>query len=999
LLLITTLASAQQEASVWYFGQNAGIKFQTNGTVTPLSDGLLNTEEGCSTIADTNGNLLFYTDGRTVWDRNHIQMSNGSFDLGTELYGDPSSTQSAIIVPRPGNPDQYYIFTVDEPHHENAAVYPNAFSGNYTATDSGSTPIDDDGKNNGLNYSLVDLTLTGSNGSIGNIVSRNNHLITYDPNPLGEEIKYKCAEKITAIKNEGDGSYWVITHFINRFYAFKVTAAGVVSIPVISVLGSNQTLLGYRRNALGYLKASPDGTKLAIAHQQNGTVKGDSSYGTGCVELFDFDGSTGAVSNAITVIPNVQAYGVEFSPNSEKLYATYRIGMTVNMELAQLDLTSSNISNSKVVLYNQQNYLFALQLGPNNKIYCATGYVSSLGVINNPDLTGLTCNYVQVDQSLAPNTKVKLGLPPFITSFFNATFTANDLCFGNTTQFTLSASQNVNSVTWDFGDGSPSSTALNPTHLYTSAGVYSVTAIISGSNGTITIANSITNQSLCGSVNMTYDLSQHNSTVLGSQSTSVFGVSYFSTMPNAVNHANALVTNYSLSLGMTTFYAKVYNLSNPNCYALTSFAITLFQKPTATAPTANFICDDSSNDGVGTFNLSTNTATVLGTQNASQFSVSYHLTQSDADTNSNALILNYQNTNNPQTIYVRVENNQSTSCFATASFQIGLYKMPIANQPTNLYACDAGNDGKEQFDLGLQTVAILGLQSASDFTVSYHASLSDANSGSNDLNTNFTNTVNPQTIYVRIENKISATCFATTSFQLQIKAEPVLTMDDNYTICEGHPITINAPTGFSSYSWSTGSSNASTTINTADNYSLTVTKNYGTIVCNTTKNFVVYNSNIATITNIEIKDWTDNQNMITVIATGDGDYEYSLDGIHYQDSKTFTGLPSGQYTVYVNDKKDCGYTTETVFLLMYPKFFTPNGDGVNDVWQIKFSYEEPNMELLIFDRYGKIIKGFSGSNFGWDGTLNGKLLFADDYWFVVKRQNGKEFKGHFSLLR
>ncbi len=143
------------------------------------------------------------------------------------------------------------------------------------------------------------------------------------------------------------------------------------------------------------------------------------------------------------------------------------------------------------------------------------------------------------------------------------------------------------------------------------------------------------------------------------------------------------------------------------------------------------------------------------------------MSQNDADINSNALPLSYQNISNPQTIYVRVENNLSVNCYSTTSFQIGLYTMPvIANPVVNLYACDAGNDSKEQFDLSQQTATILGSQSAANFTVTYHASPSDASSGINYLVLNFTNTSNPQTIYVRIENNSSPICFVTTSFQL-----------------------------------------------------------------------------------------------------------------------------------------------------------------------------------------------------------------------------------------
>ncbi|RYY71375.1 MAG: T9SS type B sorting domain-containing protein [Chitinophagaceae bacterium] len=1011
LFFTTTLAFSQQEASVWYFGQNAGLKFNTDNSVTPLSDGQLVTSEGCSTISDANGNLLMYTDGRTLWDRNHIQMPNGSLANGTELFGDGSSTNSGIIIPKPGSDTIYYVFTVDEPHHENAAVYPNAFVGTYVDLDSGSTPTGDDGRNNGLNYSIVDLSVTGSNGSIGDVISRNNPLITYDTNPTGEEIKYKCSEKITAVKNEAEGTFWVITHFINRFYSFKVSSAGVISAPVVSVSGSDQALSGYRRNAIGCFKVSPDGTRLATAHQYRGPTDGSLTTWTGLVELFDFNVQTGQVSNPIVLIDQAQAYGVEFSPDSQKLYATYRKG-AITMELSQFNLAASDVPASKAVIYNNQSYyLLALQLAPNNKIYCATAYSPSLGVINNPDALGTACNYVHAGQPLAPNTIAKLGLPPFVTSFLNASFTTAHLCLGDSTQFNLSASQNVTSATWDFGDGTAPANTISPTHQYASSGSYTVTVTAVGTNGTatktktITIGNTpvvsapIPDQAICGALNTPYSLSQNNSIVLGTQSPTAYGVTYFGSMADALAQTNQLPQNYVLTLGANTFYAKVYNLASRECYVLDDFTVTLFLAPTAAAPQPSFVCDDVSNDGLAIFDLTAYSPVVLGSQNPSQFGVSYYLTQADADSASNPISLNYQNASNPQTIYARVTNNQSASCFATAHFQIGVFRLPTATQPGDLYGCDAGDDGHEPFEIGAQAQLAIGGQTLNDVNVTCHLTQLDADTGANPLASPFSNTSNPQPIFVRVENILSTSCFSTTSFLLHVMPEPELTLDATYTICEGHPITITAPAGFTSYAWSNGSSASSATFDTAGPYTLTATRNYGPIACETTKGFTILKSNIATITNVEIRDWTDDDNVISVFAEGDGVYEYSLDGINYQDSSTFSNLNSGEYTVYVNDKKHCGYTTKDVLLLMYPKFFTPNGDGINDTWRIKFSNAEPDMELTIFDRFGKVIKRFRGTDFGWDGTFDGQALFSDDYWFVIKRQNGKIFRGHFAMKR
>ena len=325
--------------------------------------------------------------------------------------------------------------------------------------------------------------------------------------------------------------------------------------------------------------------------------------------------------------------------------------------------------------------------------------------------------------------------------------------------------------------------------------------------------------------------------------------------------------------------------------------------------------------------------------------------------------------------------------------------MPIANQPQNLYKCDAGNDAIETFDLSQQTQIVLGGQNPAEFAVTYHENQQDANNDSNPLSANYTSNQLVKTVYIRIENILSSNCYSTTSFQLIIHPNPVLNINQSYTICEGNPIIISAPAGFSSYNWSTGSTSNQAVISHAGQYTLTVTKNYGTIICSTTESITVVNSNVATITEITTEDWTDNNNVISIFANGDGDYEYSLNGITYQDSSVFTNLLSGQYIIYVRDKNGCGIQTESIYLLIYPKFFTPNNDGYNDYWKVKFSNDEPNIKTEIFDRYGKLIHIINGNLNSWDGTYNGATLPATDYWFIVTREDGKEFRGHFTLKR
>ena len=263
LFIVVSLSYAQEEASYWYFGQNAGLRFNAaTGGVTAITDGQINTLEGCTSISDTNGDLLFYSDGRTIWNALHQPMPNANYFAGTGLLGDPSSTSSGLIVPKPQDPTKFYLFTVDEPHHENANVYPNQFTGTYSQ--GGTIPGQDDGFNNGLNYSLVDINLEDGLGDV-NPLEKNIPLISYDITDP-EAIKYKCSEKITAVKADDCSSFWVITHFVDTYYAYKIDINGVTTTPVISVVGPEVPISGYRRNALGYLKASPDGSKLVVAH-------------------------------------------------------------------------------------------------------------------------------------------------------------------------------------------------------------------------------------------------------------------------------------------------------------------------------------------------------------------------------------------------------------------------------------------------------------------------------------------------------------------------------------------------------------------------------------------------------------------------------------------------------------------------------------------------------------------------------------------------------------
>jgi gliding motility-associated-like protein len=145
-----------------------------------------------------------------------------------------------------------------------------------------------------------------------------------------------------------------------------------------------------------------------------------------------------------------------------------------------------------------------------------------------------------------------------------------------------------------------------------------------------------------------------------------------------------------------------------------------------------------------------------------------------------------------------------------------------------------------------------------------------------------------------------------------------------------------------------------------------------------------------------------NNPTVVINATPAGEYEYQLDFGPFQESNTFDNITAGVHTISVRDPQACAVLTKEVLIIDYPRYFTPNGDGINDTWNIPTINTISMAKIYIFDRFGKLIKEMGTSGVGWDGTYNGQLLPATDYWFTINYQEAgisKEFKAHFSMKR
>jgi hypothetical protein len=406
LSLSATLASfSQGQADWWYFGNNAGIHFETGGPVA-VNDGQLSTSEGCASLSDQAGNLLFYTDGLTAYDRTHTVMPNG-----TGLLGNGSSTHSAIIVPRPGSNTDFYIFTVDQ----------------------GGT------SGQGMHYSKVDITLNSGNGDV--VTSEKNVFLVDD-----------TSEKVAAVKKSN--GYWIITHLAetNQFYTYEVTSSGVNTTPLISNTAWNVAGFGYG------LAVSSTGNKLAGVF-----------FSSDSIHVFDVNISTGEVTANYKIgstISSSTMYGLEFSPNAEVLYMqAYNAG-----DVRQFDLSLGNsaaISASELIVGASSSGGGQLQTGRDGKIYCARQGTTRLSVINEPDMLGSACDWQ--DTAVVLTSGCVWGLPTFIQSFFNASFEVENFCLGVETEFSMDTA-GVDSVLWNFGEPSSGSNNTSslffPTHVY-----------------------------------------------------------------------------------------------------------------------------------------------------------------------------------------------------------------------------------------------------------------------------------------------------------------------------------------------------------------------------------------------------------------------------------------------------------------------------------------------------------------------------------------------------
>ncbi|MCF6342766.1 MAG: gliding motility-associated C-terminal domain-containing protein [Bacteroidales bacterium] len=417
ILLFINVSFAQNEAAVWYFGDSAGLDFKP-GNPLVLTNSAMHAEAGCAVINNKNGDLQFYTNGKEVWNRQHQTMPNGFGLNGSQILN-----QNSIIVPLPASGNIYYLFTIN-------AYYDSV----------------------GLNYSVVNMDLEAG---LGDVEIKNRFMFQ------------GLIEKITAAKHCNGEDTWIVTHDrFDGYYSFLLTADGLVADTVRSFTGNKI------RSDIGYMKMSPASNRIALPLNQDNLL----------VELCLFHNRSGKVYDPIRIFAKdetVYAYGIEFSADGNLLYIATG-GRAYKVWQYDLRQETEEKINNSATLIAEGNH-FALQLGTDGKIYMARTNRAYLSVIHFPERAGPACDLEENAINLQGKNSL-MGLPNFMPYlFYKPSFSVENPCLGDTTRFHFNQFFTSDSLSWDFGDGSPPLTSkdnAHPSYLYSNTGTYSVKLLI-----------------------------------------------------------------------------------------------------------------------------------------------------------------------------------------------------------------------------------------------------------------------------------------------------------------------------------------------------------------------------------------------------------------------------------------------------------------------------------------------------------------------------------------
>lgn len=482
------------------------------------------------------------------------------------------------------------------------------------------------------------------------------------------------------------------------------------------------------------------------------------------------------------------------------------------------------------------------------------------------------------------------------------------------------------------------------------------------------------NQVMVCSLPTQFDFTTLSAAIINGNSAN-FQVTYHKTTNDALTGQNPLtVTTVD---GTTTYYYRIVyqDPNNPNnpingCFITGKFK---FVNVGISANSATlYSCN---NNGAGTAKYDLTTANVFGGTGAT---IKYYATAADMNADINEITDPANYVSAESTIYVKVIS--SFGCIATTTIRLLFYPTVVLKDAV-LQNCYIDNDvTRSTFDLSKADIGV-PVPTPTGTIIKYYTSVADAKAQTNPISAAFNYLSESKTVYARVDN--DKQCYSIAKIDLIVLPPVKSAVLKDKTICAEAKTTLDAGPGFVSYEWSTGETTQSISNVGVGVYWVKLQ----TGKCFTLQEVRVHASLQPVVSGIEI-----NNNNITVTATGGvPPYQYSVDGVNWQDSNIFTGLPRGENTIYVKDTYNCTPIQVTVTVPNLINAITPNGDNVNDVIDYSALAYKKNLIFIVYDRYGnKLHEAKKFNNFSWDGTAFGKKIPTGTYWYTISwNENNK----------